>query len=243
MKILGIETSGSVGGVALSDDERLLGEITFRKGMIHGRALIPAVERLLRKLKAEPRDVGAVAVSSGPGSYTGVRVGVTCAKAVCYATGAKLVAVPTLDAMVQNVPKKFSAACPVIDARRGDVYACLYTRSDGEWRHEGEYTAEPPDIIASKLPPGACVFGSGLVKYASIFSERGFNLAPERNWWGKARNVCALAALACREGRFEDPFTFTPRYLRPTEAELNLMKSRRPRSTAPRTDEGVRRRG
>ncbi len=222
--ILGIETSGNVGGVALQKGENLLGQISFRKGMIHGVALLPAIERLFRKHGTRPRDIDAVAVSAGPGSYTGVRVGATCAKAFCYATGAKLVAVATLDVMVENVPKKHDVACPVIDARRGDVYACIYRRQGGRWRRTDEITAEKPDRVARKLPPGAYVLGSGLAKYAAIFEERGFTVGAERNWWGRARNVAKLGAARFRKGRFEDPFTFIPTYLRPTKAELNRMK-------------------
>ncbi len=231
--ILGIETSGNVGGVALQKGEGLLDQISFRKGMIHGVALLPAIERLLRKHEIRPRDIDAVAVSAGPGSYTGVRVGATCAKAFCYATGMKLVAVATLDVMVENVPKKHDVACPVIDARRGDVYACIYRRQDGRWRRTGEVTAEKPDRVARKLPPGAYVLGNGLARYAAIFEERGFTVGAERNWWGRARNVAKLGAALFREGRFEDPFTFIPTYLRPTEADLVQMKSKSKRGQTP----------
>jgi len=226
MIILGIETSGNIGGVALSSDEDVLGEIAFRKGMIHGKALLPAVEKLLRKCKTGPREVDAVAVSAGPGSYTGVRVGVTCAKSFCYITGAKLIAAGSLDVLVRNVPKKYDTACPIIDARRGDVYACVYRREDGHWRRIEELTAEKPEVIAGKLPPKACVLGNGLIKYAPILKERGFALAAERRWWGAARSVCKLGAALFHKGCFEDPFAFTPTYLRPTEAELNRMKMR-----------------
>ncbi len=213
MIILGIETSGNVGGVALSDGDNIIGETSFRKGMIHGKALVPSIRRLLQKLSVAPGSLEVVAVSLGPGSYTGVRVGVACAKTLCHTTGAKLVGVATLDALVEGVPKKFDTACPIIDARRGDVYACIYRRGADGWCRVEELAVGPPEIVAGKLPHRSFVFGNGLAKYAAIFEERDFALGGERYWWGKARYVCGIGARAFAEGRFEDPLTFEPTYL------------------------------
>jgi len=215
--ILGIETSGKVGGVALCDGEELIEQTAFRSGMVHGKALVPAVSRLLSKNKIAPAEVHAIAVSAGPGSYTGVRVGVTCAKTFCYVTGAHLVAVSTLDAMVQGVPKKYDTAAPILDARRGDVYTCVYQRTANGWQRQTELTAEKPQDAVTQLPAGAFVFGSGLARFPEIFAKSKLIAGTERYWWPKAKHVCALGLRAAQESRFEDALTFTPIYLRPSE--------------------------
>ena len=141
-----------------------------------------------------------MAVSAGPGSYTGVRVGVTCAKTLCHFAGARLVAVSTLDAMVAGVPKKYSIAAPILDARRGDVYSCLYEREADGWRRRTELAAEKPQTVTEQLPAGAFVFGSGLARFPEIFAQADCVVGAERYWWPKAKHVCALGLEAARAG-------------------------------------------
>lgn len=224
--ILGIETSGKVGGVALGRGEEIIGEISFEKGLIHGRALVPMIKQLLESRARAPEEVNAVAVSAGPGSFTGVRVGVACAKTFAFATGAKLVSVATPDVIVQNAPPDYECAIPVSDARRGNVIGCIYRRERGGWRRQTDFFASTPDDLLARAPRGSFMLGDAIPRFGEKFRSAGMVLADESLWYGKASWVVRLAVPKVEQGIFEDAVTFAPRYLRPTEAEVNLMQKR-----------------
>jgi len=224
--ILGIETSGKVGGVALGRGGEVLDEILFEKGLIHGRALVPMIKQILESHSLAPEAVGAVAVSAGPGSFTGVRVGVACAKTFAYATGAKLVSVATPDVIVQNAPPEYEHAIPVADARRGNVIGCIYRRERGEWRRRTDFFAVTPEELLAQAPRGSFMLGDAIARFGEMFRNAGMVLADEALWYGRASQVVRLAALKVERGIFEDAVAFAPQYLRPTEAEVNLMQKR-----------------
>ena len=104
MKILAIETSHSIGSVAAAEGSQVLTEEAFEEGMVHGRELVPQLKVLVDGLKWSLSDVALIAISIGPGSFTGLRVGVITAKTIAYAIGAEVVAVPTLDVLARNAP-------------------------------------------------------------------------------------------------------------------------------------------
>ncbi|RKY15584.1 MAG: tRNA (adenosine(37)-N6)-threonylcarbamoyltransferase complex dimerization subunit type 1 TsaB, partial [Planctomycetota bacterium] len=99
MRILAIETSSRLGGVAVAEDGKLLDERIFRKGMVHGQSLLPTIEETLQAAGWQIAQIDVVAVDEGPGSFTGLRIGVMAAKTICWATGAKLVGVCSADAL------------------------------------------------------------------------------------------------------------------------------------------------
>ena len=224
--ILGIETSGKVGGVALGCDGEVVDEITFEKGLIHGRALVPTIKELLERHSLAPDAVDAVAVSSGPGSFTGVRVGVACAKMLAYSTGAKLISIATPDVIVRNAPPDYEHAVTAGDARRGNVFACVYRRAGGEWRRETDLLAITPEEMLERAPRGALVLGDAIPRFDEMFRDAGLVLADESLWYGRASVVVELAWPRFRQGLVEDVASFVPTYLRPTEAEVNLMQKR-----------------
>lgn len=119
---LGIETAGAVGGVALLRGETTAAERAFERGMIHGRSLAPAIEAVLRECGLSPRGLGLVAVDVGPGSHTGVRVGVAAAKGLAMGAGCAIVGVGSLDALAADLP---AGAVPAIDAGRRRVFVRL----------------------------------------------------------------------------------------------------------------------
>jgi len=224
--ILGIETSGKVGGVALGRGGEILSELSFEKGLIHGRALVPMIKQLLDQRSLKPADLAAIAVSAGPGSFTGVRVGVACAKTMAYATGAKLVSIATPDVIVRNAPPDCEYAIPVGDARRGNVFTCIYRRVKNEWVPQTDFLAVTPDELLAQAPRGSLLLGDAIPRYADLFTKAGMILAPESLWYGKPSEVVRLALPKIEQSAFEDPQTFAPAYLRPTEAEVNLLQKR-----------------
>ncbi len=126
MNVLGIDTSNMVLSIALVDDERLRGEYTTNMKKNHSIRLMPALDRLLTDLEMAPDELNGIAVAEGPGSYTGVRIGVTAAKSMAWALGIPLVGVSSLKAMAMNGLFFDGWVSPLIDARRGQVYTGLY---------------------------------------------------------------------------------------------------------------------
>src|SRR6476661_9836696 len=125
-RALALETSGRTGSVALARDGAVLVEEQFPHGLKHAAGIIPIVDRLCRGKGWTPADFEEVYVSAGPGSFTGLRVGVTVAKTLALATGARLVPVPTADVLVRNLPAGWERAVIVLDAKRGQIFTAVY---------------------------------------------------------------------------------------------------------------------
>src|SRR3954467_10825613 len=132
-RALAIETSGRTGSVAVARDGTVLAEETFPHGLKHAAGLVPMIDRLCKGAGWGPRDVEEVYVSAGPGSFTGLRVGVTVAKTLAFATGAKVVAVPTVEVLARNAPADATNVVIVLDAKREQIFTARLTRSGGSW--------------------------------------------------------------------------------------------------------------
>lgn len=125
MNILAIDTSTDYLGLAVLRGDKIIGRFHRKVGRHHSRLLVPMIEKLLKKCRMKPDDIDAFAVSIGPGSFTGLRIGVAVVKGLSYALKKKIVTVPTLDAIAYNA-KSAGVVCPVLDARKNKVYAALY---------------------------------------------------------------------------------------------------------------------
>lgn len=220
MKTIGIETSGLVGSVALCDGSEVLAQRSFDKGMRHGKALVPSIEEMCKSLGLEPEDIDLIAVSHGPGSYTGLRVGITCAKVLAYTLSRPLVAVSTLDVLAENAPRSEGGiVCPVLDARRERVYACIYRCEKDVWRRVSEPMVVYPQKLLEELPRPALVFGDGSVKYTKVFSVDGVDFGDDDMGMAKARVVASLGRTAFDKGETIDPYQLQPLYMGIPEAE------------------------
>jgi tRNA threonylcarbamoyladenosine biosynthesis protein TsaB len=208
MRVLAIESCGLQGGVALAEEGVTLGETIFESGMVHGRDIAPSIDALCRSTGVALGSVDLVAVDVGPGSYTGLRVGIAAAKGLCLALGKPAAAVASLDALAVQVTAELVAA--VLDAKWDQVYGALYEKG----RRTTEFLAEAPDAFARRVPPGATVTGDALRKHAGLFAGR--TLAPRETWWPRPSTIARLAAVAV------DARTLVPLYLRPTEAEVKF---------------------
>lgn len=235
MRIVAIETSGPVGSVCLAEDGRALAEERFHGAREHGRLLAPSLDVLFERLGWDRRrDVHRIAVSQGPGSYTGLRVGAAFAKGLAYATGAPLVGVPSLDVLAQNAldDEGFRSAqghaahvCVVVDAKRGQVYAARYLRRGGLMVREGDLSLESPAEWVARLPRPVLVLGDGLAHHAAAFAGEGIRAAPASLWVARAAKVARLAWERRGEGLEKDPAAFSPIYMRPSEAEEKRLRA------------------
>ena len=228
MRTLAVETSSARGSVALLDGDDVLAERVFPEGVRHARGLLSCVEALFG---AGPREVGLVAVGAGPGSYTGLRVGVMFAKTFAIEMQVPVVGVSSLDVIAANVAEP-RALCVVVDARLGQVFAALYNAD--RQKTKGDIAA-PPEDVAAGLARGVCVIGDGLRRHRDIFARAAEVADDESLWWPRAANAGRLGRRQFERAGGADPRALTPRYLGRPQAEVKWEQSRRasgPRSTS-----------
>lgn len=247
MRVIGIETSSKSGSVALCVDRTVVAGCAFETGMVHGKELMPAIKSIFDEHSLMPADIDLIAISVGPGSYTGLRAGIACAKILSYALKKPVIDVPSLDVIAQNVKDKHKYICPVLDAKRGQVYACIYKysanpcvpfhpyRKDdsllkqqtsecldllglGLWEKMSGLLIISPQELANTLPEGTCVFGEGVTSYMSIFKKKGLLIKNGDISIPKADVVAILGEFAYEGGRRCDMNTLQPIYLRKPEA-------------------------
>jgi tRNA threonylcarbamoyladenosine biosynthesis protein TsaB len=248
MKILGIETATGIGGVALVDDEKLLAESSMDMAMTHAERLMVLVDRVFKDTGLTPEDLDGMAVSIGPGSFTGLRVGVSTVKGLATGKPVPVAAVPTLEAMAWNVSPGGHRICPMIDAKKGEVYAAVYSRAaDGTLKSMMEEQVILPEALCERLlePSGsATVFlGDGVSRYREILENRlgGQALFASASLSRPFPSTVAWIGLRkFRRGEAADTRSLVPAYLRRSDAEVNWEKGVIPRKLHLK---GARRRG
>lgn len=226
MKIIGIESSSLVASVALVEEGRTLGQYTVDHRKTHSQTLLPMLDELLRMTETPMEEVDAVAVAAGPGSFTGLRIGVATAKGLCLAAGKPLIAVPTLEAMAWSVWDARDLVCPILDARRAQVYAALYAYDDARQMiclQEAQVVeiSTVCDWIRAEGRP-ALFLGDGVpVQEERLRAELGEQavLAPAHLARQQAAAVASLGLEYFRAGKIADADSFAPEYLRISQAE------------------------
>jgi len=240
MRILGIETSGNIGGFAVVEDERLLAEVASDITGRHVERSDAMIEHVLDCAGTAISDLAAVAVSLGPGSFTGLRVGLALAKGLCFGRGLPLVGVPTLDAMAGALVGAAGLVVPVRDARRGEIYFALYGAAGGALSRLSDYRALAPEALADELlaqagqgEAGAAgraaqlvLVGDALARYGETLRSRlGARMvaAPEVLWPPRPAIVAALGGRLLAEGKTADLDEIEPIYVRASEAERSAL--------------------
>jgi len=220
MLTLGIETSGRAASVALRADGQTLVERTLgESGRRHAQTLVAEIDAVLKQHGKNVGDCQLVAVSVGPGSFTGLRIGVVCAKTLAYATGCALAAVDTLACIAENSPPEIDDVHVIADAQRGDLYVGRYRRDAA-----GRFVQDEPIAIAAGQTWCAAraredvVSGPGIVRFEADLAGAGRVLPAElRN--PTAARVADLGERRFRSGRVDDFWGLEPFYLRKSSAE------------------------
>ena len=221
---MAIETATPVSGVALIKSGRLLAEINVQTGNTHSERLMPQIEKLFALGGVAPTELAAVAVSIGPGSFTGLRIGLTTAKTLAYAWKKPLVGIPTLEALAFGCPASSGWVSALLDAQKGRVYQALY-----QW-HEGRLTEVwAVRIVAieqafeelAALSGPVMVSGEAAREYARLKETTGDRvvLAPEHAIMPRAACVGFLGLMKWQAGLAADPAGLNPLYVRRPEAE------------------------
>jgi tRNA threonylcarbamoyladenosine biosynthesis protein TsaB len=234
MLILSLETATLTGSVALVDahlpeDEssprlRIIAEFLLTLQSTHSEHLMPSIHTLLAEASLKIHDIQGIALSLGPGSFTGLRIGVSTVKGLAYALKIPVVGVSTLEALANNALYSSSTICPVLDARKKEVYAALF-RGDGSGkvtRKSEDWVLSPEELcqrITEKtlfLGLGSEVYGEALQKNLGAWAS----FVPSELSHPRALNVAKLSLPKFQRGQILDLFSFTPIYIRRSEAEI-----------------------
>ncbi len=219
MNVLALETTERVGSVAAMADTNLLCKLRLDPQKRSAQSLAPGIEMLLERVGWQPTDVDLVAAPVGPGSFTGLRVGVTTAKAFAYSVGADILGVDTLEVIAARAPCSVPILSVGVDAQRGQVVARTFQRSQDDWlRPTGPARLVEVDAWLGSLARGTCVSGPVLRKLADRLPDRATLL--DSQYW--APTAAAVARLAVRDydaGRRDDVWSLVPRYSRRSAAE------------------------
>ena len=216
MRTLAVETSTLAGGAALLDGDLVVGEYVLDIRITHSERLMATIDRLLVDAGWSVRDLEGLAVSVGPGSFTGLRIGVSTVKGLALALGLPIAAVPTLDAMAAMLPFAAWPVVPVLDARKREVYASRYRWDGGAMRREWEYLAIAPEELSRRLDEPVIVLGDGADQIDSPYVQRAD--PPRRGPSPSYVGVLGQRRLAA--GETIEAADLVPVYLRPSEAEL-----------------------
>jgi tRNA threonylcarbamoyladenosine biosynthesis protein TsaB len=213
---LAIETSSRHGSVTLGGGDELLETIELPEQQRHAVELMPAIEKLFQAHTAKPAQLGEIYVSIGPGSFTGLRVGLTTAKVLAHVTGARLVAVPTLEVVVHNAPADRPHVAVMLNAKRGQCFTGLFQRENGAWKPLIAPSLLSPEQLLERAPRPLAIIGDHLPpqEWPGEVQLLGSALATPRSEvvWRLGRQLAAA-------GRFADPASLTPLYVRLPEAE------------------------
>jgi tRNA threonylcarbamoyladenosine biosynthesis protein TsaB len=227
VRLLAVETSTMTGAVALLEGGGVVAESRVSVAITHGERLMAAIDGVLRGARWELADVDAFAVALGPGSFTGLRIGVSTVKGLAFATGRPVIGVPTLDALAWTLPFCAYPVCPVLDAKKNEVYAGLYRTLEGRLEVLESPRAVPPVTLAEELrdtTAGPLVFvGDAIAPFATVLAEilgTRARLGPAGLRLPSAVTVGELGGWALDRGESADPASLVPLYLRPSEAEL-----------------------
>jgi tRNA threonylcarbamoyladenosine biosynthesis protein TsaB len=230
MYVLGIETSTKTGRVAVVSEDCVIAQYSLNIELTHSERLMATVDRVLKDTGLTIADLGGFAVATGPGSFTGLRIGISTVKGLAFATGKPVAAVPTLQALAWNLPFAEYPVCPLLDARKKEVYAALYKSDDSV-----PVQTMPETVISlsrlAAMVAGTTVFtGEGSYIYRAeiekIFSTRAL-FAPRSATLPSAAAVAEIGIEMLRSGNQANLDTLTPKYIRRPEAEVAWEKKQK----------------
>ena len=229
MLILAFETSAKAGSVALADEKKLLGESYQNTGLTHSQTLLTMAQDLLESCGLTPGDVTHVAVAAGPGSFTGVRIGVAAAKGFAWGGELPCCGVSTLESMALQMGVHQGYICPVMDARRSQVYNALFHAEAGVCTRMAEDRAISLEDLGNELKnlqePIFLVGDGSILCYNTLLEQvPGLVLPPEHRMHQRASGVALAAKEQIARGEAGDAASLTPNYLRLSQAERERLE-------------------
>ena len=226
MKVLGIDTSTSCGSVGLIDDETVISEYLLNIPVTHSERLLGAIELILKEAHIAIGDLDGWTISIGPGSFTGLRIGVSTVKGLAFATQKPVAGVSTLDALAHQISFTPYLISPILDARKGEVYSAFYRfGEEGHLKRQSAYQAIKPEDLVKDIKERTIFIGDGLKTYGDYLRNSLPSLAvfpPASLNVIHASGMARLGLDLLRRGEHLDLANFTPLYIRPSEAEMKF---------------------
>ena len=235
MKILALDSSGLVASVAVVEDNQLLAEYTVNYKKTHSQTLLPMLDEIAKMIELDLETIDAIAVAAGPGSFTGLRIGSATAKGLGLALKKPLIPVPTVDALAYNLYDSTGVICPMMDARRGQVYTGIYTFVNGEMQVIQEQCAISVEELAGRLKEECKKYGKKVVLLGDgvpVYREKVQEIlqgqcefAPASCNIQRAACVAVLGQSLAAAGKTVSSDDFAPEYLRMSQAERERMEA------------------
>lgn len=213
MRVLGIETATQVCGIAITEDAQLLGEYRLNIKNVHSERLVGAIEKMFSDVGLRPNDLQGIAVSIGPGSFTGLRIGLSVAKGIAFSLDIPLAAVPTLEALAWQAPVDDGAICAVLRARANLVYAGRYHRQGESVIADGEVRVMDANQLDGFVEPGLVFIGNGTEVIGERMRELGGRLLPKRYSLPSGLTIATLGTARLECGEKEAVHSLEPLYV------------------------------
>ncbi|MBL7157317.1 MAG: tRNA (adenosine(37)-N6)-threonylcarbamoyltransferase complex dimerization subunit type 1 TsaB [Candidatus Omnitrophica bacterium] len=213
MKLLAIDTSTKYLSVAITENDSILARSHEKEELRHFDFLMPTIDKLLKKCRLKLKNIDAIALSIGPGSFTGLRIGVATCKGINMALGIPIVALPTLRVIAENFSdEKDYMLCPLLDAKKKKVYACLFDGKRG-LRRLTDYMLLDIDSLLKKIKKPTLVFGDAVKLYKDSLEKNPYVNISTKNWYPRAEVVAALGLTKAKQRKFTNPDRLAPMYL------------------------------
>ena len=220
MIILGMDTSSVNATVAVMNDKKLIGEFIISNDRTHSQIIMPLLDDLLKKCGIDVSDIDVFSVSVGPGSFTGLRIGMATIKTLAQVCSKPVIGVSSLDALYHNCALFDGVVCPIIDARHDEVYNAIY---DGGKKIMDNRVISVDDLIDDLKNKKVVFCGDGVLTYGDKLREYdNFVIAPQNISMQKASSVCMAAYKRAQNKDFDNLYSLVPVYLRQSQAEREL---------------------
>jgi tRNA threonylcarbamoyladenosine biosynthesis protein TsaB len=229
MKVLGIDTSTSSGSVGLINDEEIISDYLLNIQGTHSERLLGAIELVLRETRCPIESIDGWAISLGPGSFTGLRIGLSTVKGLAFATGKPVAGVSTLDVLASQIAPTPYLICPILDARKKEVYTALYRYEEAcSPKRLSPYQAVKPEDLAQKIKEQTIFIGDGVKTYREfLLNSLPFwsIFPPAPLHFPHGSMVAKLGSKLLQEGQGLDISNLIPIYVRSSEAEMKWKET------------------
>ena len=229
MRVLSLDSATEVASCAIIEDSKLLGEVIINYKMQHSKTLLPIIDSLLNSLDLTLKDIDGFVVSKGPGSFTGLRIGMATIKGFSQGTKKPFVSVSTLDSLAYNMCYTGGIVCPILDALRGNIYTALYTFSGTDFITISDYmiiSAEELISLLKKHNSPICFIGDGIIKHGALLKESlpNVSFAPANLNLARASSLGEIGLKRLSKGKQDSIYDASPMYLRKPQAEREYEK-------------------
>ncbi len=231
MKLLSLETSTKMGSIAITDNTQLLGEFQIAIKDTFSEMLLPTIDYVLKSTKTSIQDVDAFALAQGPGSFTSLRIGMSVVKGLALKNKVPIIPIPTLDGLASNLSYSHLLICPLIDARKGEVYTAFYKKqSNHSLGKLSDDRVIAPEKLIDEIDEETVFLGDGSILYGDLIREKlreKAHFAPLNLLYPRATAISSLALQVIKEDQVPPQSDlFRPLYVRPPEAEVNYQSQK-----------------